>query len=802
MALTIFKKSLLARSTTAAIMGTVLAASGQSSLAASLALEEIVVTATKNLQTVNDLGIAMTAMTGSQLQEMGVSSVNDLQDFAPNLSIKNEFGGNQAVFDIRGVSLSSYDTANSSPVATYFDEVAAPYPVMTQGMVFDVERVEILRGPQGTLFGKNTTGGAVSFYSAKPSEEFSASITGEVGNYDLTKVEGHVSGPLSDTFGARLAFTHTDRGEGWLDNASGGDDFGEIDRSAARLSFRYMPTDELVIDLIANYSRDESDMTPTTNLSDIALPYGSFGWGGVDTIVPASTDDRATSSGINGDASGLGYAGGPLLSRDRPSSDNEGKGVILRVEWEGDDYVLTSVTGASTFDRNDVSDWDGTVYRVQDTEYKSEIDAFSQELRLSYVGGEDYSWILGAYFAKDEVDEFFRSDCSESPTICFMTAFDTTFEQEAETAAVFTHTEWDFSEDFKLTVGLRYTNEKRDLIDAKTTTPAGFFTFPTAMGGFGYDDPTRSLTGTLAPDFSSATGILDCLVFGTCPSYGVPYNEKTDEGEWSGKVGVDWFTTPDLLIYGHVSRGFKSGGFAGVPASTTEQYKSYDAETMIAYEVGFKATLAEGAAQLNGNVFFYDYSDRQVLSTIPDPVFGPLTAYLNAPETEIYGAELELQWRPMEGLDVRQAIGYTTGEFKEFIDLDAPATLADPMLTPVYKDRAGDDVPGSEIQYSGVISYEWEIIEGIAGRGQIDYGYEDEYQSLNGDGYELESRWLVNAQFSLLESNDKQWMVTLWGKNLGDKEYYSNKNFYNEASITATPGMARTYGLRATYNWM
>ena len=158
-------------------------------------LEEVTVTAQKREQSANDVGISITALSGDLLNDLGVQTVNDLTEFVPNLSILNQFGGDQAVFDIRGVALFSYDTGNSAPVATYVDGVVLPYPVMTQGQLFDIERVEILRGPQGTLFGKNTTGGAVSFITNGAGDSFEAAVTGEIGNYEYTRIEGFVGGP-------------------------------------------------------------------------------------------------------------------------------------------------------------------------------------------------------------------------------------------------------------------------------------------------------------------------------------------------------------------------------------------------------------------------------------------------------------------------------------------------------------------------------------------------------------------------------------------------------------------------------
>ena len=237
----------------------VFAVAGYSS-AANAAIDELVVTAQKRAESIQDVGIAITAFTGDMLQERGIDSVIQLEDITPNLRIQQNFGAGVPNYAIRGVgSLTDLSTTSSSPVAIHINEVAHPYPVTSSGLLFDLERVEVLRGPQGDLFGLNTTGGTVNFITAKPTDEFSASIMGEVGNYESYKVEGYVSGPVSDAMRVRLAATHTERGEGWQTNFETGEKLGEMERTGLRGTIDLDLSDTINVLAEAHWSKNDSD---------------------------------------------------------------------------------------------------------------------------------------------------------------------------------------------------------------------------------------------------------------------------------------------------------------------------------------------------------------------------------------------------------------------------------------------------------------------------------------------------------------------------------------------------------------
>ncbi len=254
--LSTFRKSALAAAL--AVIG-----SGISQAAFSATLEEVV-TAQKRSQSANDVGITINAFTGDQIRDFGIATAEDLATLTPGLTINETAATGVPLYTIRGVGFQDYSTAASSTVGLYFDEVAMPYTVMTRGLVFDTERVEVLKGPQGDLYGRNTTAGQINFVSAKPSDEFGGGIIGSYGNYEAYDIEGFVTGPITDSVKGRLAFKTTQSGEGWQKSTTRNDELGEKDATALRGLLSIDFNDDLSLLLIGHYIKDESDNKANT----------------------------------------------------------------------------------------------------------------------------------------------------------------------------------------------------------------------------------------------------------------------------------------------------------------------------------------------------------------------------------------------------------------------------------------------------------------------------------------------------------------------------------------------------------
>ncbi|MEH6519405.1 MAG: TonB-dependent receptor [Halioglobus sp.] len=779
-------------------------------------LEEVIVTAQKREQSLQDVGIAVTAFSGDTMQAMGIDSISKIQDMTPNLRIKSTITG-VPQYSIRGVGENADTSAlSSSPVAIHVNEVAQPYPLTASNLLFDLDRVEVLRGPQGDLFGLNSTGGTINYLTNKASEEFDASVMVEVGNYDRYKVEGYVNGALTDTISARLAVSQNSRNEGWQKNEITGEKLGEMEKTGARLAFSFAPSDTFTADLELHYSQEDSDNMGMRNVNNF------FGLDPVPTLTDAedpliwSTPARRhngtgwTSYTRGVELEEIGLPDTDLFAAGtKPYIDNEGYGGSLVMSWDLENLTVTSVTGYENFEREELSDSDGDEIQDSNQWFSSDLDLWSQELRVASAGDDKLSWMVGANVAADELEQLtmfvepenfgFPGVGGQNPT------------QNRDIWAVFGHAEYQFTDKLTLITGLRYTSETREQEDVTTYKMGLPMDIVELLSGGvfmpDYNDPYARGTPLTDGDFSCFAVDLPC-------SPGVVLNDEVEFNEWSGKIGLNYFVNEDWMLYGSFSRGFKSGGFLDTAASSSASFVNSEAEFLNAYEVGAKGEFADGRVRLNTALFYYDYTDQQVNDFVVDPLFGPLGVIVNAPESEIYGGEIELIASPIDGLEIVQNIGYSKGTFEDFIGVDADAsrdTINDPANDGFYSevtiDRSGDDIEMPQLQYSGTIAYTASFNNGMSTRFVVDYSYEDEVEtkrtwtdSLTGEqvNFGLPDYWLVNARASLYGS--ESWEVTLFADNLLDEEYLVDYTRFNEGVVQVV-GMPTTYGLRLKYDF-
>jgi iron complex outermembrane recepter protein len=440
---------------------------------------DVVVTAERRPEQAQDVPIALSVIDGRTLLDRGVSTINQLQYQTPGLEAVPAFGGGQPQFRLRGVGFDDYASNNASPVGVYVDEVAKPYPIQTQGLLFDLDRVEVLRGPQGTLYGRNTTGGAINFLTARPTEQLSAGFTGEYGRFDLFRAEGFVSGAIGQGLTARIAAA-TEQGGAFQHNRDDGRSLGDADRWGARGQVAYAggPVNLL---LEGHVGRDTSDATglylfhPSGGVAADSSPRDT-GWGGSSAF--------ASRTGIAPDA--------------RPFRDNRTAGghATLAIDLPG--ATLTSVTAYEDFRRREYNDWDATAAARAGTYFNSHAKTFSQEVRLASTGAEGVRWIVGGYFADERLHDRFTSDFQDS--LGFVTT--TAYRQTARTVAGFGQVDVPLSSALSLTGGLRLEHEVRRLKDFETTRA-----LPTGSGARERLGTTQ-LTGKIGADYHASDDVL------------------------------------------------------------------------------------------------------------------------------------------------------------------------------------------------------------------------------------------------------------------------------------------------------
>lgn len=595
-------------------------------------LDTLVVTAQKREQSLEDVAASITVFGGEALTERGALEVKDIGQLTPNVQIEGTYGNaSNPIITIRGVGIEDFNDNNSSPAGVYVDEVYYVAPPMLAFGLFDLERVEVLKGPQGTLYGRNTTSGAVNFISRKPTDSFEAYGRVSRESYDRTSLEGALSGPISETMAMRVAGMR-DHGGDHTENRFTGKKNGGRDFVAGRALILWQPS--AAVDVLANVhaARDKSDIGQYQHVGFLADPA---------TFTPCAAavagrlDPRACV-----DPLGYSDSDGDVLAGDynrRGRLDYDSLGGSINLKWRlSRDLDLTAITAFEGFDGVRIEDSDASPNRLLEIDYDVDVEQFSQELRLNgRVGSLD--WIAGAYYGKDEIEvindyDAFRDLRPLTGGPDFETIFlaRNAYVQNTEVAAVFGHGFWAFTEGWTAEAGLRLSREERDF---------------RTISSFREDAEDLALIG-LGPDgrFLDET-------------------RSIEDSDLAWTLGLSREFGRHGLIYAKVSNGFKSGGFNGGMPFNPDEVVPFDEETLLAYEVGLKGAAVAGTLRYEAAAFYYDYRDLQVftLADTDSPV--PVQILTNAADSEIYGIDAALSWLATEGLDLSVGLGLLSAKY-------------------------------------------------------------------------------------------------------------------------------------------
>ncbi|KWH38280.1 hypothetical protein WT61_07830 [Burkholderia stagnalis] len=710
-------------------------------------LKDVVVTAERRLQSAQRVGTSVSVISGDDLKTLNVETVNDLQHATPSVEVEPAFGGGQPQFRIRGVGFTDYTSNNASTVGVNVDDIAYALPIQTQGQLFDIARVEVLRGPQGTLYGRNTTGGTVNFVTNQPTRDFEAGASVEYGTHNLLTTEGYVSGPLSDRVRGRFAFTTQDFGA-WQNNRATNQTLGNHDSAAARGQLDWDVTRDFKLHFGAHGGFDKSDNTGLY----LFTPYTSAKTG---EVIPADADRTKTGWGVS-----PAFSRATGLSTDaKPGRDNVNGGVDLTATWNLGPVELKSITAYNYLHRREYADWDATRYHDSDEYFDDTVNEVTQELRASSRGDTRLRWVTGLFYSHDDLDEKFYSDFSDRLGFIALTRY----RQSVDTLGVYGQATYDITKRLRGIVGLRQEHERREL------------------RGFG--------SGMLTPSFVPFAGF-----------QGGDANQSLTSNGTSGKIGLEFDLAPATMLYATVSRGYKSGGFTAHNTGNSNALAPFKPETLTAYEVGFKSDLTR-SLRWNVSAFHYDYRDQQVLSATFDPNSQSLIGtFVNAPKSRIDGFETDLKWQPLRGLEISQYVGYKSGKYTSpFVTYNTQASAATGRN--VFSDYNGTALSFPRLSYGGQVAYSW-LAGGYRVRAETNYSYRDAYSQLLllGPNYTVDGYWLFNASLTVT-SPDRHWDVALWARNLFNRQYDLTKNFFLPGTNVAAAGPPRTVGVRVSYTY-
>ncbi|MEM8767646.1 MAG: TonB-dependent receptor [Pseudomonadota bacterium] len=750
-------------------------------------LEEMVVTAQHRVQDERDVGISMAVFSADAIAELDITSSYDVARHTPGMTMTDSGGGAVPVYTLRGVGFDDHQPNSSSTVGVYVDQVALPYPIMTMGLKYDLERIEVLKGPQGDLYGRNTTGGALNYIANRPDDTLSGGVSLGAGNFETVDLRGYVNGPLGERVNARLAAAGKSRNKGWQEDELSGELVGAYDQYSVRAMFDIAATDDLDVRLTLRTERFNGE--PQTPQSTVVLPssnaqaafLNSLNLYPVASLDPLMVENQDSNEAVRFNRT--------------PDHDSRHSGGAMHIDWRIGELTFTSITGYERFERELSLDWDGTQARLLEVDADTEIESLTQEFRLASPDGGRLNWLAGVYLSDDTVTDTSNYDDSESPTVGF--TFGSASEQETQSVAGFGHLQWQFAEQFRVNAGARYTREERAIENCTTDTGDGsaataLLTFE-LLGLYTLENPEALVPGACVHLEGTGTSTNP-----PAPDVRVPglHVDEIKTSQTTGKLGLDWLPGDDWLVFGSVATGFKSGGYNTFSALVVDQFEPYDEETLMAYEAGFKGRVLDQRLALTGAVFRYDYEDKQVSTIIPDQlgVFPGLVGIVNVPESRITGVELGADWLVTESLSLTVNAAFLDAEVTEYDG-------AFDAFNQVIFDAAGQPLPNApEQSYQFLGTYERPIAASLLMRLSLSYTYQSEsYSQISAiEQFEVDSRGLLDARLTLAAAAGS-WSVALWGQNLTDETYgYSNATAQD--NIVRYTGMPRTYGLVFDYH--
>lgn len=855
-------------------------------------VQEIVVTAEKREESLQDVPVAISAFTDETREVVGINSVQDLTNFTPGLS----YTTNNDRVALRGIGRYSNNRSTEGGVAIYNDGFYTSSTTTAATSALFLERTEVLRGPQGTLYGKNSVGGAINLISKRPTDEFYAEIRGQIANFDRTVLEGAVSGPITENLRYRFVGAIDQQEEGYFDNRSGGPQEGGLGdqwQIQGQLEGNFFD-DKLEFWLRLDSAewhnigrgpggRSGSSLQPyqTTHLTAGGLNYNpNFG---LTAIQPGLIDNRLIDVNqpnhiklesdtevlhvtLHMDTFDIRYIGGHTYYDYRLDTDVDASSRTAPFLITPTTVVNPTATGAARFlpaaffpggaplslSPNYVND------------YHEEVWWFSNELNFASTTGGPFQWLFGVYQFREgsnykAIDAQYpdqpqfgtplrsflgvgatgvvTTPAAPNPSRSYARNFS---ENVSESYAAYGQIDYSFTEQLKVTAGLRYTYDRKRADEASRiicfVNTSCQFLVSAATGPQAFDfssqvyNPIVNATNPIDPSVILRGGNNAANVVRGSQPNGVIIDPVTGEykrlleNNWSavtGTLGVDWTPDDDTLVYAKYTRGYKAGGFS---AGAVQQYPTTDEEKINAYEIGAKRTFF-GQLQANASAYFYDYIDIQIPISFFDEALGQnRTVFENLPKAEILGFDLETIWSPIDNLQFLINYSYLNAEIKEaccFLDPDDPLALlpgakpsgpparnAAGVITSQSQDLAGEKIPASTPhRFTANVNYTWDFTPGSV-TASASYIWRDETPSsiFNRAFNEQPAFDQVDARL-LYQDADDRYTIIGYVKNLFDELGYAG---VGTARDTLPPNMIyqtfsytipRTYGLEVQYRF-
>ena len=776
-------------------------------------LDEIVVTAQKREENLQRIALSLSVMQGDVLRTMGVQNTTQLEEIIPNMTVRSDRPG-QSFPSIRGIGTPIEGLGVDQGVAVYIDGVQVDSPIVNILSVLEVERVEVLRGPQGTLYGRNAIGGVINIVSKTPSQEFSGRVRAGIGNYSAWEGGLSVEGALVPGLVAgRIGAAYHENRDGWYRNNAAdfiGEnvaDNGATKNGTVRAMLDYQPAENLQISVSGDYSRTDTSGPPWKPLDDVNALAKASALQGIIVPVYSEGDPDVFALAHNLDS----------------FNDSRVYGAGLTIDYRLSNRIeLVSITGYRENELEILEDIDASPYQYLEVASDATARSVSQELRFHY-SDERVDGVVGLIytdavyrdqFSVDVVAEFIAAAGGSEPAI-------TRRRSEAQSFAVFSQWDWNVTDRLTLIFGGRWSESEKE----SRRTEYVFTELALSAVSAGVERCFILLPG-VGPNDQPA-----CLTNLSIPGQGeIPLppeiTEGTGDGSWSRftpKLGARLQVNEETMLYASYSQGYRDGGLAGDAAN----FRQFDEEVVDAYEAGIKSGWFNGQLSINGAIFFYDYEDLQFeLSQLRDNLVS--TSVFNAAGAELLGAEIESTWSASDLFRLSVDVGWLETEITK---LDQ----SDPDLDFGFV-RPGNVFPQApEWTASLVPELHFPLANGsVTWRSEINYkdsyfqdaengGFADETDALiltganiaDGvppeeatvapgtliDSERLDSRVIVNTSLAFVSADDRL-EVSVWGRNLFDEKYTVNRNFVPGLVYTnSLYGAPRTYGANVSYRF-
>ena len=735
-----------------------------------LVLEEIIVTATKREQNLQDVPVAVTALSEANIREAQIHSSEQLTFLVPSLTFQRGSDANESSFNIRGIGTQSFSIGTEPSVSTMLDGVVMGRSGQAFMDLMDIQRVEVLRGPQGTLFGKNSTGGVVHIITRQPTEEPSGEVMTSLQNNEEYRAGFTLSGPVTEDLGYRLTASGT-YVDDFTKNYFDGDDYNGSQRWTVRGKLRWTPTENLAFNFASDYSDSECDCT-------VAPMRSLEPWDGneaevqeiLDLISPVVPSDDNTKVNINS----------------VPNSQSSQWGTALEVNWDVGDYALTSISAARGYDidGNSNDDYDGqpiTVIGLDQIGDTSQ-DQYTQELRIASPDDDYFNYVAGMYYFDQSVEETYERSLASGGN--FISSGVATFKADTTNWAAFGEAVWAFHDSWRLIFGGRYT----------------------------VDDVSFKYRRTR-----------EGLPVGT-PDPVAPSKGSTNENDFSGKLALQWDFNDAGMTYLSYAQGYKGPAFDLTFESDPETQERVEPETSDSWELGLKSTWFDGRAVLNAALFYSEYDNFQAegffdsdgLPDCPDdnPTCAPeddpgAFILINAGKVTTQGLELDFQAQVTESLRVTGGVAYIDAQIDEY--LQGPCSNGQTFRgdCDLSQDLSGGDLPYTPKWKGNVTaSYTWArastfdvvFIGSVRAQDEVQYSLSQDEGTI-GDAYTILDASVV------FQDHSEHWQATVYAKNLTDEFYVENIRSMNGVFIpnayqhTYSNMAERHYGVEMRYRW-